>query len=333
MSREIAQFVVVTGSDFDFDQVRQSHQIVSLSFEPTFSGECLSGSAILRAAKVVIVPRSVRRLGAGCFALSEALECVSFQLGSQLEYIGERCFYKCALLKRVEGWPSRGTQHAVFCISPRCSTVPQSDAKSLLRIAPGVVQSAGNHCFSGCPLLGHIEIPANVEVIGTYCFGPSEHSSGGFGIGGPRADQCCSSLARVTFAPGSILRVIEKGAFMGSGLMEITIPCTLESIGEECFSFCSSLRVVTFESCSSLKTIGEWAFKETSLSEIAIPSSVEVIGDWCFHGCEYLRVVTFESRSSLKTIGERAFGYTSLSEVAIPSSVRAESIGCRVTRI
>ena len=62
MSREITRFVVVADTNLDCHEVPEGHQIVSLSFEPTFSGECLSGSAILRAAKVVIDPCSVRSL-------------------------------------------------------------------------------------------------------------------------------------------------------------------------------------------------------------------------------------------------------------------------------
>ena len=118
---------------------------------------------------------------------------------------------------------------------------------------------------------------------------------------------------------------------MWSGLIEITIPCTLESIGEECFNECKSLEKVTFESVSCLKTIGVNAFSFTSLSEVAIPSSVEVIGNWCFSSCKSLQEVTFESGSSLKTIGGDAFYGTSLSEITIPSSVQAGDIGCRVT--
>ena len=132
MFDEITKSVVLSGTECDCHEVSEADRIMSLSFEQTFSKECLDRSAILRAAKVVIVPRCVRRLGAGCFELSEALECVSFQLGSQLESIGERCFYKCALLKRVEGWLSEYVRNAllvngigeVLFVGSRLSPVP-----------------------------------------------------------------------------------------------------------------------------------------------------------------------------------------------------------------
>ena len=195
MFDEITKSVVLSGTECDCHEVSAADGILSLSFEQTFSKECLDRSAILRAAKVVIVPRCVRRLGAGCFELSEALECVSFQLGSQLESIGERCFYKCALLKRVEGWLSEYVRPMSVSACLHVGHALRATQKHLLRKTPGVVQGTGSHCFSGCTRLGHIEIPANVEIIAAYCFGPSERSP----FGAPRADQCCSSLARVTF--------------------------------------------------------------------------------------------------------------------------------------
>ena len=95
-----------------------------------------------------------------------------------------------------------------------------------------------------------------------------------------------SSLSRVTFGSGSVLKRIWKEAFSGcKELREIEIPASVEEIGEGCFKCegfggSSSLSRVTFGSGSVLRRIGKEAFfgcKE--LREIEIPASVEVVGN------------------------------------------------------
>ena len=88
----------------------------------------------------------------------------------------------------------------------------------------------------------------------------------------------CSSLSRVTFASGSVLKRIDKEAFSGcSQLREIEIPASVEEIGEGCFNQ-SSLSRFTFASGSVLKRIGKEAFSGCSqLQEIEIPASIQVV--------------------------------------------------------
>ena len=89
-----------------------------------------------------------------------------------------------------------------------------------------------------------------------------------------------SSLSRVTFGSGSVLKRIGKEAFRECReLREIEIPASVEEIGEGCFSY-SSLSRVTFGSGSVLKRIGHSAFSGCKeLREIEIPASVEVVGN------------------------------------------------------
>jgi hypothetical protein len=90
-------------------------------------------------------------------------------------------------------------------------------------------------------------------------------------------------------------------------LKKITIPSSVELIGERGFFSCKSLREITFEAGSKLRRIGGRAFDNTGLWKIVIPSSVEVIGGRCFSGCISLREVTCETGSRLKEIGSDAF--------------------------
>ena len=92
-----------------------------------------------------------------------------------------------------------------------------------------------------------------------------------------------SSLSRVTFGSGSVLKRIGKEAFSGcKELREVEIPASVEEIGAGCFSCIgrSSLSRVTFGSGSVLKRIGKEAFFGCkALREIEIPASVELLGN------------------------------------------------------
>ena len=114
---------------------------------------------------------------------------------------------------------------------------------------------------------------------------------------------------------------IAQGAFAGcGGLMAITIPASVRSIGENAF-WGSDLMSVTFEDGSALTSIGKNAFSTCeSLMSVTIPSSVESIGENAFYRCTSLMSVTIPS--SVTSIGESAFyRCTSLESVTIPSDV------------
>ena len=85
------------------------------------------------------------------------------------------------------------------------------------------------------------------------------------------------------------------------------------------------LYVTSISIPNSVESIGDRAFKEcTSLTSITIPDSVEGIGDWAFHNCTKLISVTIPD--SVKSIGDYAFQYCeSLTSLTIPDSV--ERIG------
>jgi hypothetical protein len=86
----------------------------------------------------------------------------------------------------------------------------------------------------------------------------------------------CRALSRVTFGPGSQLSSIESSAFEKcSALRSISIPSSVETIPQKCFSACSSLSMVPRSQMSLIKSC---AFLNcSSLRSICILSSVEMI--------------------------------------------------------
>ena len=113
---------------------------------------------------------------------------------------------------------------------------------------------------------------------------------------------------------------IRKGAFYDCrGLISVTIPDGVISIGDNAFEGCSELTSVTIP--NSVTSIGDWAFGAChALTSVTIPNSVILIGDNAFNDCHGLTSVTISN--NLTSIGEGAFNSCSgLTSVTIPNSV------------
>ena len=126
------------------------------------------------------------------------------------------------------------------------------------------------------------------------------------------------NLTEYTVRKGT--RVICDRAFQGydgfsifhSSLTSLTLPSSLQSIGDSAFQDCYSLTSLTLP--SSLQSIGNWAFNGCqSLTSLTLPSSLQSIGNCAFWGCSSLTSLTLPS--SLQLIGDGAFGCTSLRSV------------------
>jgi hypothetical protein len=66
-------------------------------------------------------------------------------------------------------------------------------------------------------------------------------------------------------------------AFFRTGLRKMTIPSSVEVIGECCFSTSRFLCEITSETGSKLKEIGRWTFDGINLAKIALPSKCEFL--------------------------------------------------------
>ena len=162
-----------------------------------------------------------------------------------------------------------------------------------------------------------ISIPDTIQELSTSCF---------------PGDWSCL-VSHVTFGASSSLKSIGRGAFFLCAFEEITIPDSVEEIGDLCFSDCSKLSRVRFGRSSSLKRIGPRAFhcrrdSACPLTEIRIPRSVEILCDECFRDCRALSKVIFDEGSLLKNIGVSAFLSCPLVSIRIPDSVEVLDTQC-----
>lgn len=193
------------------------------------------------------------------------------------------------------------------------------------------VTSIGRSAFSSCYNLREVSIPASVEYIGGGAF------------------SSCPELTTADFASVKALCEIEfesawsnpisyarKLIIGGEEITDLSIPGSIESIGNYTFYNCEGLTSVSIP--SSVKSIGIATFSYCQgLTSITIPSSLKSIGRGAFEGCTGITKAEYESVESLCGIEFGPNGnpllYSSdphlyiagqeVTEVTIPESVTA----------
>ncbi len=114
-------------------------------------------------------------------------------------------------------------------------------------------------------------------------------------------------------------KIYQNAFYSCAGLISVTIPDSVTSIGSAAFRYCVELTSVLIP--DSVMTIGDSAFYGCAgLISVAIPDSVITIGNNAFGACTGLTSVTIGE--SVTTIGDSAFhGCIGLTSVVISDSV------------
>lgn len=178
------------------------------------------------------------------------------------------------------------------------------------------ITNIGAHSFNSLSYLTNVTMSNDIRELGAYAFGGT------------------SSLSMLELSKN--LEVISESAFNGSGLSSITLPASLETIGERAFAnigqydennnIFASLTTINFEDNSSLKTIGDYAFYEHVITSINLPDSVETIGEGAFKQTKTtLNTININDSSKLKVIGSNAFDGVDIQGFNFP--ITLESIG------
>jgi hypothetical protein len=283
--------------------------LLSVSFEVHSRLKRIESNAFSYSAlKYMTVPRTVEILGRCCFAWCSSFSLIVFEPGSQLRRLEINTFS----FSRVEEIviPQNVDfidPHAFADVHMDYIAIEKSNIKFHMRngLLTDVIHHRLIRNFSSESM---IEIPDDIEVLGTSCFS---------GVG---------SLLFISFGCNSRLKAIESNAFSGSNLQLIMIPREVEVLGSGCLSGCHALLSVSFEPKSRLKRIGVGAFSVSALRSIEIPQSVEVLERWCFSPCISLASVTFEIGSRLKRIEFGVF-FTPPGRITLPRSVECIESG------
>lgn len=205
---------------------------------------------------------------------------------------------------------------------------------------PATVTNIGDNAFAGCTQLSNADLTGVRASIGSNVFANDV------------------SLASVTLTGMSIIGL---NMFSNTGLTSVTIPYSLENMGDTAFAECTKLSnadltgvqatigIAVFANdvllasvdLGDMLIIGLNMFSNTGLTSVTIPASVTNIGEFAFTACTRLESAdltgvdatigsnVFENDVSLAsvtltgmtTIGVNMFAGTGLTDVTIPASV------------
>ena len=195
--------------------------------------------------------------------------------------------------------------------------------------------------FSGCTALESIKFPteAQIELITDNGLFTDCASITSVEAPLPVAEYFINfseaTLKNIKITTGT---AIKDGLFAGcKQLSEVTLPATLELIGDRAFDGASSLETIYVADAFNIKRIGHHAFyncasfksidlitaeaQSAESNGLVIPASVSFIGDHAFEGTA-ITSLSFEKDSALTALGYKVFAECkNLSEINVPESV------------
>lgn len=171
-----------------------------------------------------------------------------------------------------------------------------------------------------------VYLPSTITNIGEDAFHSCDHLSYVQFYGGANGEECdiagsafmsCTSLSQVILSDNVVS--IGESAFNYCPLRSVTIPASVQYIGDSAFAHTSSLSSITLS--EGLESMGDAAFYECSITEITIPASLKKCGlrTAPFCNCTSLRRVTFaEGTTEILPLFK---GCSSIQRVNIPDTV------------
>lgn len=163
-------------------------------------------------------------------------EIVKVIVPDDVEYIRTNAFFQCVALESVE--LPEGLLEIEEGAFGNCQNLKSINL-------PFTVDTIGNSALSNCSSLKEIEIPARVAEIPEYfCCG-------------------CASLKKIYIPEG--VYVIEKGAFMGTGIETAVFPESLRYIKENAFHSAPLKKVIFANGKSNIGIVDQRAFHRTKI--------------------------------------------------------------------
>jgi len=280
----------------------------------------------------VIIPKSVKKIGANAFYFCSNLKTITFEEGSLLKYIDYFVFQNCFALERIdipEGVVQIRAHSFWSCYNLLSITFPNSleaiDASAFFTTKLGHVKlpenckyQAKGHCFpyeasfkDGCVIEGGI--PFNFYESRPFPVPPMDFVEK---LKNPTATPIGDSDEMFIVPHGTVK--IENNQFCGrKDLVTIIIPNSVRVICAGAFYLCTNLKDIIFEDNSQLQQIDSYAFQNChNLENINIPDSVLRIRSHAFWACPKISNISLSG--NIEIIDCSAFYTTKIRKVSLP---------------
>ncbi len=269
------------------------------------------------------IPEQVTSIENCAFCNVSALQNVTFN--TNVEKIGERAFYSCALQSVAIPASVNSIADAVFMSNKSLTELTVDAANNNYKAENGFLMTKdGTVLLSSIYQNGAMTVPANVTEIRPYTFYQmSGITSATFPstlrIIGEEAFDTCDNMSAVTF--GDSLEEIGGFAFSDCyALKSASFPASFRKFGDNAFDNCTSLS--TLELNDGLTTIGISAFKGCSaLESVSIPGTVTDWGQTSFYQC--LKLKNVDIQEGVESIPVGTFAYSrNLAQLNLPKSLK-----------
>ncbi len=190
-----------------------------------------------------------------------------------------------------------------------------SDIKSV--ILPSGIKQISDSAFYNCMALSSVKFNEGLTFIGQNAFTktaitevalPSTLTDAGYAFSGCK-------ITKASFAEGATK--VPSRIFQNCELLtEVSLPKTVELIGDDAFYNCTSLSNFTFH--EGITFLGQNAFTKTAITEVALPSTLTDAG-YAFSGCKITKASFAEGATKVPS---RIFQNCELlTEVSLPKTV------------
>lgn len=136
-------------------------------------------------------------------------------LGAQMTTVGSNAFYGCTALSNIS-FLNEDNGGAELTI--KSSAFQNCKALKSIDFLPSNVVKLESNAFNSCISLTSIYIPANITYIGSDCF------------------RNCSGITSIEFDPNCQITHLYAHTFDGTKATTVTVPNTVQQIGQNCFS-------------------------------------------------------------------------------------------------
>lgn len=251
-------------------------------------------SAFSSVVREVYISKNVKFIKTDAFSGCSSLKEV--YISENVKSIGNYAFWGCYALKTVviaenSSLNSVGNNAFSYCRALKEFNIPSSATEQI---------SIGERAFVDCEELSTISLPKNVISVGRYAFSGTAwfnaQPEGEIAYLGHIAYKFNGTVpfdSSLSIKEGTT--VIAQSCFYNQGMLRrITLPESLQYIGDDAFEDCTSLLNVELQ--KNLVSIGIYAFSNCiSITEVTIPASLCRINRTAFSGCSSLASVVFES--------------------------------------